>query len=58
MKLRPLLILCLISTLHAADPAWLSTGEFRWQSSPPLIGPAADAADPDVTLKRPHDGVS
>jgi len=60
MKLRPLLILCLISTLHAADPAWLSTGEFRWQSSPPLIGPAADAADPDVALKDPtmvfHEG--
>lgn len=60
MKLHTLLSLCLISTLHAADPAWLSTGEFQWKSSPPLIGPAAEAADPDVALKDPtmvfHEG--
>lgn len=60
MKLHTLLSLCLISTLHAADPAWLSTGEFQWQSSPPLIGPASDASDPDVALKDPtvvfHEG--
>jgi hypothetical protein len=60
MKLSALLSLCLISTLQAVDPAWLNTGEFQWQSSPPLIGPAADAADPDVALKDPtmvfHDG--
>ena len=60
MKLQSLLALWLISTLHAADPTWLSTGEFQWQSSPPLIGPAADAADPDVALKDPtmvfHEG--
>ena len=53
MKLHAVLSLCLISTLHAADPAWLTTGEFHWQSSPPLIGPATDAADPDVALKDP-----
>ena len=53
MKLLTLLALWLISTPHAADPAWLSTGDFQWQSSPPLIGPAADAADPDVALKDP-----
>ena len=61
MKLHTLLALCLISTLHAADPAWLSTGEFQWQSSPALIGPATDAADPDVALKDPtmvfHEGM-
>ena len=57
MKLHALLALWLISTLHAADPAWLSTGEFQWQSSPPLIGPAADAADPDVALKDPSMGL-
>lgn len=60
MKLRLLLVLCLFSTLHAADPAWLNTGEFHWQSSPPLISPAPDSADPDVALKDPsmvfHEG--
>ena len=40
MKPHTLLAQCFISTLHAADPAW-----FQWQSSPPLIGPAEDAAE-------------
>jgi hypothetical protein len=40
MKLHTLLALCLISTLHAADPAW-----FQWHSSPPLIGSAEDTAE-------------
>ncbi|WP_395751562.1 non-reducing end alpha-L-arabinofuranosidase family hydrolase [Prosthecobacter sp.] len=60
MKLSAIFALCLIGTLHAADPAWLGTGEFQWESTPPLIGPATDAADPDVALKDPtmvfHEG--
>lgn len=39
MKLHALLALCIVSTLNAADSAW-----FQRQSSPPLIGPAEDAA--------------
>jgi hypothetical protein len=45
MKLHALLSLCLTSTLHAADQAWLSTGEFQWQSSPQLIGLVENAAE-------------
>ncbi|HBJ82614.1 MAG TPA: hypothetical protein DDZ88_01810 [Verrucomicrobiales bacterium] len=48
------------SLLRAAGPAWLTTGEFHWRCSPPLITPAENAADPDVALKDPtmvfHDG--
>ncbi len=47
-------------TLHAADPAWLTTGDFHWKSSAPLITPAENATDPDVALKDPtmvfHEG--
>ncbi len=60
MKHLAMLVFGLIGTLHAADPAWLKTGEFHWKCSPPLIGPDETAADPDVALKDPtmvfHEG--
>lgn len=52
MKTIALLVFA-AATLHAADPAWLTTGEFHWKSTPPLITPAENAADPDVALKDP-----
>ena len=53
MKSIALLVLVAATTLHGADPAWLTTGEFHWECSPPLITPAENAADPDVALKDP-----
>lgn len=37
----------------AEPPAWLSTGEFHWKCSPPLIGPDLHATEPEVALKDP-----
>ena len=48
-----ILPLLLLPTLLAADPAWLTTGEFHWKSSPPLIGPDPQATEPEVALKDP-----
>lgn len=49
-----------VSAAMAADPAWLTTGEFHWKCSPPLIGPVETNDDPDVALKDPtmvfHEG--
>lgn len=60
MKLIILPFIILPALLSAADPAWLTTGEFRWKCSPPLIGPIETTADPDVALKDPtmvfHEG--
>lgn len=60
MKHLTAILFVVSSTLHAADPAWLTTGEFQWKCSPPLISPAENAADPDVALKDPtmvmHEG--
>lgn len=60
MKLIILPFIILPTLLPAADPAWLTTGEFHWKCSPPLITPAENAADPDVALKDPtmvfHEG--
>jgi hypothetical protein len=53
MKLILLPLILLPSLLAAADPAWLSTGEFHWKSSPPLLGPDPKAAEPEVALKDP-----
>lgn len=60
MKIPACIILITCGSLSAAEPAWLTTGEFGWKSSPPLITPAENAADPDVALKDPtmvfHEG--
>ena len=53
MKLIILTFIILPALLSAADPAWLTTGEFHWKGSPPLIGPIETNADPDVALKDP-----
>jgi hypothetical protein len=59
MKITACFFLAICGTL-AADPAWLTTGDFRWKSTPPLITPAENAVDPDVALKDPtmvfHEG--
>lgn len=40
--------------LDAADlPAGLSSGEFRWQTSPPLVSPANRPDDPCYSMKDP-----
>jgi hypothetical protein len=60
MKSILLPLILLPTLLLAADPAWISTGQFHWQSTPPLIGPIEVSADPDVALKDPsfvfHEG--
>lgn len=44
----------------ASPPLWLSTGDFRWTATEPLIGPLPGGTDPDVALKDPtvvcHEG--
>ena len=59
MKMLAILLFAAV-TLHAANTTWLTTGEYRWKCSPPLITPAENAADPDVALKDPtmvfHEG--
>ena len=39
--------------LLAESPSWLRTGVFSWKSSPALIGPDLNAAEPEVALKDP-----
>lgn len=53
MRLLSSIFLLLTITSRAAEPAWLTTGEFRWNCSPPLISPDPQAAEPEVALKDP-----
>lgn len=56
MKTSSVLSLLLLAVLRlpAADlPAVLSSGEFRWQTSPPLVSPANRPDDPCYSMKDP-----
>lgn len=46
-------LLLVASTSAGESPAWLSTGQLRWQCSAPLIEALPGGDDPDVALKDP-----
>ena len=60
LAMRAVPLLLLVSACAAAEPAWLTTGEFRWKSTGPLLAPVERPDDPCVSVKDPsvvfHDG--